>query len=132
MQARTGGKIFVLGDADDVRKRMQSLLLSNRLDDLRILSSSITSAIHSLGEIARDRMGADIIVCGGDDILFAVSSAQFQESQIQEMMRNFSDQTGLTISFGVGESTEDAFLSLARAKARGPSALVIAARMDRR
>lgn len=116
---------FILGDADQVRRRIESLLLSNKLESLKILSSSLTSAIQKLALEAQQRMNAELVFCGGDEVLLLVESPNFSKQMIMYLMDNFFRLTGVTISFGVGESTEEAYLNLARAKASGPASLVL-------
>lgn len=116
--------LFVLGDADQVRRRVDSLLLANRLKDLQALSSTLTNAIQRLGVEAQNRMKAEIVFCGGDDILFLVEPIKFSDNLIRSLMDEFLSVTGLTISFGIGRSVEEAYLNLARAKASGAASLV--------
>jgi minimal CRISPR polymerase domain len=123
MRNKMTNRLFVLGDADLVRRRAEGLLLSNQLHLLRDLSEALTNSIRALARTAESRMGAEVVVCGGDEILFLVEEERFNEAIVQTMMADFSAQCGLTISFGVGRSSGSAFLELTRAKARGPGTL---------
>ena len=120
--------LYVLGDADQVRRRIESLLLSNRLEVLKALSSSLTSAIQNLALEAQRSMKAEVVLCGGDETLFLVEPMSFSEKLIRSLMDEFFHATGVTISFGVGETIEKAYLNLARAKAAGPASLVLGER----
>jgi hypothetical protein len=117
--------LFLLGDADNVRKRIQGLLLSGDLDALRSLSSSLTRHITELGALAEDTLGADIVFCGGDELLAKVELDNFDERKLREIMAIFSKNTGVTISFGVGLNTEEVFVNLARAKSMGPGSVFL-------
>jgi hypothetical protein len=115
--------LFVLGDADQVRRRIEGLLLSDNLETLRGLSLSLTEGIQRIAHLAQSEMNASVIFSGGDDILFLVKPVAYSDSRIHEFMSEFRNCTGVTISFGVGRSAEEAYLNLTRAKAAGPGTL---------
>ena len=111
--------LYVLGDADQIRRKVEGLLLADDLRGLKMFSAAITENINRIAGLARDMMGAEIIFCGGDDILFLVQRDRFREVEVKDWMQSFLRQTGNNISFGVGSTAEEAFLNLARAKATG-------------
>ena len=115
--------LFLLGDADDVRKKIQGFLLSGDLDELKTLSSALSNHIIELGSSIKESFDTDIIFCGGDELLARVGFADFDESKLRELMAYFMERTGVTISFGVGRNTEEAFINLARAKSAGPGSI---------
>lgn len=117
--------LYALGDADNIRRRIEGMLLSNNLQALGEFSAAISTAIQALGEHAKQALGADIIFCGGDDILFLVKPEKFSQDKLKMLMREFTERTGSTISFGVGNSAEEAFLNLARAKSTGSGTLIV-------
>lgn len=117
--------LYALGDADNISRRIEGMLLSNNLQALGEFSAAISTAIQTLGDHANQTMGAEIIFCGGDDILFLVKSEKFSQDQLRALMREFTEKTGSTISFGVGNSAEEAFLNLARAKSAGSGTLIV-------
>lgn len=69
--------------------------------------------------------GWELIFSGGDDICISVDAGAYRDDFIHQLMERFSTRTGGTISFGVGESIESAYINLRRAKARGPGVLVV-------
>lgn len=115
--------LFLLGDADDVRKKIQGLLLSGDLETLKAVSAAMSRYIAELGASIEDAFAADLIFCGGDELLARVSFDSFDEVKLRDLMTRFRERTGVTISFGVGRSAEEAFISLSRAKSAGPGSL---------
>ena len=61
---------------------------------------------------------------GGDDICITVGASAYSEGLIREFMQQFNKRTGGSMSFGVGESIEAAYINLRRAKSRGSGVLV--------
>jgi minimal CRISPR polymerase domain len=117
-------EVFVLGDGDKIRQRVESLLLSGELAALRCLSVSITSAIAQLAHTAKAAMDAEVIVAGGDDLVLRVPKESFDQNTLASMAAFFMEQTGCGMSFGVGPDLDTAYLNLRRAKARGGATTV--------
>jgi hypothetical protein len=116
-------KLFVLGDADQVRRRIEALLFAGNLEELGRLSRKIGDAIQAFGARAQSSMKAHVVFAGGDELLFLVSSSLYSEATVYELISEFQLATSLSISVGVGNSAEEAYLNLARAKAMGPGSL---------
>lgn len=115
--------IFLLGDADDVGKRLQGFLISGDLGALKALSSALSASIAELGFKIKEDFAAEIVFCGGDELLAHIDSNAFDESRLRELMVSFAASTGVTISFGVGRNTREAFLNLTMAKSAGPGSI---------
>lgn len=64
--------LFVLGDADRVRERVEKYLLASELSELSKFSNALTLAIGRLARGAEDLMGAETIMAGGDDLLLCM------------------------------------------------------------
>ena len=116
--------LYLIGDGDDIRHRIELYLLNNDLNALTCFSQNLLNALDTLKESVISTMDAEIIYAGGDDIFFRVLKSRYQKSVIEKMLDNFLQMTGSTFSFGVGENIEDAFLNLRRAKASGKGRLV--------
>ena len=120
--------LFLLGDADNVRKKMQGLLLSGNLDALKALSSALSRHVAELSSLIENSFAADIVFCGGDELLARVEYDKFNEGRLRELTAGFKEKTGITISFGVGRSVEEAFTNLSRAKSAEPGSIFSADR----
>ncbi len=62
-------------------------------------------------------MGADILMAGGDDVLFRVHASRYSLSKNREFAIRFHEETGCRISFGVSATLSGAYINLRRAKA---------------
>jgi len=116
--------IFVLGDGDAIRNKVESYLLKGELERLGEFSLALTEAIFEIKESAISTMGASIVFAGGDDILFMVNSNEYHEEKIKALMEKFSKRTSCSISFGAGANIESAYINLRKAKACGKGILV--------
>lgn len=109
-------KIFVLGDGNRIRVRIESHLFKHEFQKVKLVSQSITSAIGVLREIAITELNADIIMAGGDDMFFTLSDSDYKESTLIKMADTFLEMTACSFSFGVGNSIEVAHSNLNKAK----------------
>jgi hypothetical protein len=117
--------VFVIGDGDDIRKRIESYLLNGDLERLGAFSLVLTESIREIAQLALSAMESNIIFAGGDDIFFITTLRDYREEKIRALMAEFSRLTECSISFGIGPSVELAFINLRRAKAKGPGSLVV-------
>lgn len=108
--------LYIFGDGDRVRERLEGLLLSQDLEALGTLSSKLSNGIRLLGDELSKRMGAEILMAGGDDILIRVPFAMYDRNVLAELVKIYREHTGLSMSFGVGSTVEEAYLNLRRAK----------------
>lgn len=107
----------MLGDADKVREKIEFYLLNHNLEALSNFSQNLTIAINEIKENAVSTMDAQVIVAGGDDILFYVPGENYRKELIHKIQQVFLDLTGVSISFGIGKTIESAYINLRRAKA---------------
>lgn len=113
-----------MGDGDDIREHIEFYLLNSDLNALTNFSKNLTKAITVIMEFAVSRMDAEVIYAGGDEIFFRIDKDRYNRTFIEEMISIFQKITSNTISFGVGESVEAAFLNMRRAKALGRGEIV--------
>jgi spermidine/putrescine-binding protein len=111
--------LYILGDADRVRQRVERALLSGDLVQLGTFSAALTAAIACIAERMIQHLSAQVIMAGGDDLLLTVPAGTFDVDILEGLSRDFADETGCTISFGVGTTVEEAYLHLRMAKASG-------------
>lgn len=108
--------LYVLGDGDKIRERVEFYLLNHDLESLTNFSQNLTIAINEIKEFAISTMSARVILAGGDDILLYVPREQYRTELIQKLQQVFLNITGVTISFGVGKTIETVYINLRRAK----------------
>lgn len=107
---------YVLGDADKIREKIDFYLLNHDFKSLSNFSQNLTVAINEIKEVAISSIDAQIILAGGDDILFYVPCEKYRKELVQNLQQVFLDITGVTISFGIGKSIETAYINLRKAK----------------
>lgn len=116
--------VYALGDGNHIRENVEFYLLNHDLESLTKFSQNLTTAINELKELAISSMNAQIILAGGDDILLSVPREKYRKELIQELQQAFLAITGITISFGVGNTIEAAYINLRRAKTRKDDKIV--------
>lgn len=117
--------VYILGDADKVRQRVEGALLAHDFDGLAKFSADLTAAVSLIARRTVEILSAEIVMAGGDDLLLVTSADQFDSDALGRLARSFADETGCTISFGVGSTVEEAYLRLRRAKASGGGAISV-------
>src|SRR5438128_7326278 len=100
--------IFVIGDGDEIRKKVESYLLNGYLEQLGGFSSALTEAVREIARLAIQNMESKIVFAGGDDICFITISSNYHEEKMQALMEEFFKRTECSISFGVGRNIEEA------------------------
>src|SRR2546421_5047236 len=108
--------IYVLGDGNKIRDHIEYYLLRNELENLANLSKGISNAIQALKSFAISLMDAEVIMAEGDDILFRVEYTKYKHEHIQQLSEIFQKTSSCSISFGIGESVEEAYINLRKSK----------------
>jgi hypothetical protein len=116
--------LYIFGDGDRVRERLEGFLLSHDLESLASLSRSLSEGIRLIGDELSLRMGAELVMAGGDDILVRVPTSKYDTKLLDEMVKIYIEKTGLSMSFGVGLTLEQAYLNLRRAKSSNSNKIV--------
>ncbi|MFG1420922.1 Cas10/Cmr2 second palm domain-containing protein [Roseixanthobacter liquoris] len=111
--------LYVLGDADRVREKVEAALFRHDLAGLTAFSQTMTGAIATLVREMGERLGAQTVMAGGDDVLFTVDADRFDADVLTRFAAAFASATGCSISFGIGVTPDAAYLNLRRAKAAG-------------
>jgi len=117
-------KVFIFGDGDDIRHKVENYLFSADIASLSSFSQKLTATLNNIRKMLIEKFDAEIIVAGGDDIIFALEQENYKEQVIVKVQDYFNKQLGCTISFGIGENIENAYLNLLKAKAAGKNKIV--------
>ena len=112
-------RVYVLGDADRIRERIEGYLLGDRPADVRTFSERLAVGLREFVCSAELLLGADVLMAGGDDVLLCVKATSYSRHTLEELAKTFCQATGCTISLGVGGDVSIAYLNLRRAKAAG-------------
>jgi hypothetical protein len=110
-------KLYIIGDGNHTRRRIDFLLLTDRLDELTKFSENLKTAISSMKEIFEGEMHGRCIVAAGDDLVVELEAECFSPSVLRKLESLYRERTGCTIAFGYGESIGAAILDLRLKKA---------------
>lgn len=124
MTKNKDNQVYFIGDGDDIRKRVEFFLFNEDMAALSRFSKNLSKAIKSIEEFVASQWGGDILMAGGDDVIFSIDKQFYSKSEMESAMSDFHRATGSTISFGVGATIESAYLNLRRAKASGKGRIV--------
>lgn len=111
---------FVAIDGDLVGRKIEKLIISNKLDELLEYSHSINNSVDNIRLIA-DSLGGKTYVQGGDSLLIEVKSYQ---SFIEKFIAIHSGLAA-TFSVGIGKNVIEAYLALKFAKSAGRGLIVL-------
>jgi minimal CRISPR polymerase-like protein len=112
--------MYAFFDGDNIGERMEIMLLENRLTEATEFSEKLERAMSRLGEITRSQDGIEVIILGGDDLLFKYEDSSTSISELLEKLRSeFLRISGSTMSCGVGKTVRESVLNLYLAKLYG-------------
>ena len=111
--------LYIFGDADRVRDRIEGLLLGPQPAEVRAFSDRLTTGLAELVRSAQIVLAAEMLMVGGDEVLFRVKQSSYQPEKLADLARDYREATRCSISFGVGPDIASAYLNLRRAKATG-------------
>ncbi len=124
MTKATGEYLFVMGDGDKIRERIEYYLLNGEIENLKRFSQNLTDGVNRMKLFAASTMSAEIIMAGGDDILIRVESKRYNKAFVEQLAESFRSTTGVNCSFGIGRTVESVYLNLRRAKASGSGNII--------
>ena len=105
--------IYYAIDGDDVGRRLEFLVVSNKIEEVRLFSEDVNNALTRIKRFLIDH-DCEIIFAAGDSIL-ATSAKQVTLKNVPLI------QGQISFSMGVGKSSDQALLALKKAKALGKS-----------
>jgi hypothetical protein len=112
--------MYAFFDGDSIGDKMEIMLLENRLTEAAEFSEKLENAMSQLDEIVKSQEGVEIIILGGDDLLFKYQDDSKNILEYLEKIRSeFHRITGSTMSCGVGETVRESVINLYFAKLYG-------------
>lgn len=109
---------FVAIDGDDVGPQLRNYIINNDIVSAAKFSNNLTHYFQTLSDSLKTK-GYEVIFCGGDSLL-AISKPDSEDFFFEEIPAG-----PCTLSIGLGESAEFAYLALQLAKARGKQQVVV-------
>lgn len=99
-------------DGDNIGNAINNLFSNGRIKEAQGVSESIKSALFKIERFVHSTPGVDLIIAGGDDIFVKYESGKHGLELIEKIADMFYQQTGLTMSYGVGETVEESISNL--------------------
>jgi len=111
--------IYIHLDGDGIGDRLELLLLDNKIKEAAELSNKVSLAMEEIRATLNSISGARIIFLGGDDVVAVIPNKCQNIEKVEEIRKRFLQETGCTISGGIGTKASDALNQLRRAKLSG-------------
>ncbi|AUB42939.1 hypothetical protein COO91_09093 (plasmid) [Nostoc flagelliforme CCNUN1] len=116
--------LICIGDGDNIGDVIDFYLLSENLAEASKFSFKVKAAIEKIAEFAQNEMNASLVYVAGDDICFTVQANLNILSNLVCYSNFFLKTTGKTMSFGVGQTSVEAVVSLRKAKVSGKGRVI--------
>ncbi|MBD2164671.1 mCpol domain-containing protein [Calothrix membranacea FACHB-236] len=117
--------LICIGDGDNIGDVIDFYLLSENIEEASEFSSKVKATLEQIAVLAEKEIDASLVYVAGDDICFIVSA----DLNISEILASYShlffEETGKTMSFGVGKTSVEALISLRKAKVSGKGCVII-------
>jgi hypothetical protein len=111
-------------DGDDIGATLELIMLDNQLDRARQYSGAVAQALQRTRDSLERDLEAEIIVCGGDDLVARWRFGSVTGEDIKHIRTQFSEFCGRTMSVGIGPTSRVATQNLRRAKLLGKDRVV--------
>lgn len=105
--------VFVSIDGNNIGKRLERYILSERFDDLKSFSDRVSSAVSELSRFVVG-LGGTVFMSGGDNLLATVPANE------RHFLKRFFDgvqSRDVSFAMGIGRNARASFLALKYAKA---------------
>lgn len=99
-------------DGDNIGDSIGNLLHDGREQEAKNLSGSIKLAILKIEAFINSSGNAEIVFTGGDDVLLKFDPYKHDPLFLEEVSRIFTQNTGLSMSCGIGDDANQARRSL--------------------
>lgn len=121
MVTKSDSSSMVVGyfDGDDIGSALELMLLDNQLDRASQYSETVVLALHQIADFLEKELGAEIVICGGDDLVASWEEGSVTSADLKYIRAQFFDACSRTISIGVASTPREAALNLRRAKLLG-------------
>jgi GTP cyclohydrolase III len=106
-------------DGDDIGPALELMLLDNQIDLAREYSETLSRALLQIRDFLEKELGAEVIICGGDDLIACWNDGSVTSADIKDIRAQFFDSCGRTMSVGIGSTSREATQNLRRAKLLG-------------
>ena len=112
--------LFISVDGNNIGKRLEQYILSERFDELKSFSDRVSAAVSGLSGFVV-KIGGKVLMSGGDNLLATVPKNKCRS------LKCFLDgiqSRDLSFSMGIGHNARASFLALKYAKATETACVV--------
>jgi hypothetical protein len=120
----SNNSLICVGDGDNIGDVIDLHLLSGNLEEASKFSFQVKSTLEDIATLAQSEIQASLIYVAGDDICFIVSDDINIKDILTSYSQYFLNNTGKTMSFGVGRTSVEALICLRTAKVSGKGRVI--------
>ncbi len=112
--------LFISIDGNNIGKRLEQYILSERFDELKSFSDRVSTAVSDLSRFVIE-IGGKVLMSGGDNLLATVPK---NECCSLKCFFDGIQSRALFFSMGIGHNARSSFLALKYAKATEATCVV--------
>jgi GTP cyclohydrolase III len=114
---------FIAVDGDNVGSHLEYFAITNNVEALKAFSQKFNSAMDWFEKELVNSFDVKVVFYGGDNLLASVSLDKFEKEILEKLRFEFFKRSDSTLSIGLGESPQQAYLALKLAKTNGKNAI---------
>src|SRR6266498_3849452 len=115
--------IYVAADGDNVGSRLEYLVITNNIEALKEFSTKFNAAMEWFENELEVCFSASMVFFGGDNLLASITSNKFARESLERLRFEFSKRAQSTLSIGIGDTPQQAYLALKLAKTNGKNVI---------
>jgi len=112
-------EFYIAVDGDNVGSHLEYFAITNNIEALTAFSKKFNSAMDWFEKELVKNFDTRVIFYGGDNLLASTSSDKFAKEALEQLRLEFFKRSECTLSIGLGESPQQAYLALKLAKTNG-------------
>lgn len=114
---------FIAVDGDNVGSHLEYFAITNNVEALKAFSQKFNSAMDWFEKELVKCFNVSVVFYGGDNLLASTYSDKFEKELLEGLRLEFFKRSDSTLSIGLGESPQQAYLALKLAKTNGKNAI---------
>lgn len=114
---------FIAVDGDNVGSHLEYFAITNNVEALKAFSQKFNSAMDWFEKELVNSFDVKVVFYGGDNLLASVFLDKFEKEILEKLRFEFFKRSDSTLSIGLGESPQQAYLALKLAKTNGKNAI---------
>ena len=103
--------VYIAINGDNVGEGIGNAIASDNHENLEKITGGLEGAHNSIKEWV-ESVGGKIVTQSGDEGIYQIPSEAYSEDEIDKIREMYSEQTGTTVTIGVGESMSEASKAL--------------------